>query len=218
MLIDLEGVAPDDLPEELAVSAVTMAELAAGPHATTDPDERARRQDRLQRAEATFDPLPVDAAVARAYGRIYVAAAGARSLDLLIAARRSRPRCRCTRETRMTSGGSSASSTWCSSNRRQARLEQHPGHMHRSTELRPAAARTADPTEARRVSGARRLGVGDGDDAQVGADGVTLAPAAARDHAESQREKSKDRRCHAPTVRAAEGAVIAASTGLRLGG
>ena len=82
-----------DLPAELAVSAVTLAELAAGPHATPDPQERARRQDRLQRAEATFEPLPVDANVARAYGRIYAAvsgagrkARGARSLDLLIAA------------------------------------------------------------------------------------------------------------------------------------
>jgi predicted nucleic acid-binding protein len=93
VLIGLEGVAPHDLPRELAVSSVTMAELAAGPHATTDPDERARRQDRLQRAESTFDSLPVDAAVARAYGRVYAAvtatgrkARGARSLDLLIAA------------------------------------------------------------------------------------------------------------------------------------
>jgi predicted nucleic acid-binding protein len=43
-----------------------------------------------QRAEATFDRLPVDTAVARAYGRMYAAAGrkarGARSLDLLIAA------------------------------------------------------------------------------------------------------------------------------------
>lgn len=92
-MIDLEQADPKHLPTELAVSAVTMAELAAGPHATADPDERARRQDRLQRAEATFDPLPVDAGVARAYGRIYAAvssagrkARGARSLDLLIAA------------------------------------------------------------------------------------------------------------------------------------
>lgn len=75
------------------MSAVTMAELAAGPHATEDPDERARRQDRLQRAEATFDPLPVDVGVARAYGRVYAAvvaggrkARGRRALDLLIAA------------------------------------------------------------------------------------------------------------------------------------
>ena len=75
------------------MSAVTLAELAAGPHATADSAERARRQDRLQRAEATFEPLAVDANVARAYGRIYAAVAGAgrktrgaRSLDLLIAA------------------------------------------------------------------------------------------------------------------------------------
>lgn len=93
VVIDLEHVAAGDLPTELAVSAITLAELAAGPHATADPDERARRQDRLQRAEATFEPLPVDASVARAYGRIYAAvtgagrqARGARSLDLLIAA------------------------------------------------------------------------------------------------------------------------------------
>jgi hypothetical protein len=82
-----------DLPLELAVSALTMAELAAGPHATTDPAERARRQDRLQRAEATFEPLPFDADVARAYGRVYASmlavgrkARGRRAMDLLIAA------------------------------------------------------------------------------------------------------------------------------------
>lgn len=78
---------------ELAVSAITMAELAAGPHATQDAEERARRQDRLQRAEAAFDPLPFDGEAARAYGRIYAAeiasgrkARGTRALDLLIAA------------------------------------------------------------------------------------------------------------------------------------
>jgi len=93
VVIDLELMESSDLPVELAVSAVTMAELAAGPHATADPAERARRQDRLQRAEATFEPLPVDAPVARAYGRVYAAAAaagretrGRRAFDLLIAA------------------------------------------------------------------------------------------------------------------------------------
>jgi len=93
VVIDLERIDPNDLPAELAVSAVTLAELAAGPHATADPAERARRQDRLQRTEATFEPLPVDGAVARAYGRLYVAVAAARrkararrALDLLIAA------------------------------------------------------------------------------------------------------------------------------------
>lgn len=81
------------LPEELAISAVTLAELAAGPHATSDDAERARRQDRLQRTEATFEPLPLDADAVRAFGRIYVAALATgrktprrRALDLLIAA------------------------------------------------------------------------------------------------------------------------------------
>lgn len=93
VVIDLGRVDPADLPSEIAVSAVTLAELAAGPHATGDPDERARRQDRLQRTEATFESLPVDGAVARAYGRVYAAVAGAgrqargrRAFDLLIAA------------------------------------------------------------------------------------------------------------------------------------
>jgi predicted nucleic acid-binding protein len=93
VVVDLDRIDPADLPVELAVSAVTLAELAAGPHATSDPAERARRQDRLQRAESTFNPVPLDAAVARAYGRVYAAVAaagrkarGRRALDLLIAA------------------------------------------------------------------------------------------------------------------------------------
>lgn len=93
VVIDLELIEPADLPMEIAVSAITMAELAAGPHATTDVAERARRQDRLQRAEATFEPLPVDTTVARAYGRVYAAvsetgrkARGRRAADLFIAA------------------------------------------------------------------------------------------------------------------------------------
>ncbi len=93
MIVDLERLDPSLLPIESAVSAITMAELAAGPHATQDPDERARRQDRLQRAEAVFDPLPFDAEASRAYGRVYAAvmaagrkARGARAVDLLIAA------------------------------------------------------------------------------------------------------------------------------------
>ena len=93
VVIDLDLIDAADLPAEVAVSAITMAELAAGPHATTDSAERARRQDRLQRAEATFEPLPVDADVARAYGRVYAAvgaagrrARGRRAVDLLIAA------------------------------------------------------------------------------------------------------------------------------------
>ena len=93
VIIDLDRVDEALLPLEVAISAITMAELAAGPHAAADADERARRQDRLQRTEAAFDPLPFDAEASRAYGRIYAAvvasgrrARGARAVDLLIAA------------------------------------------------------------------------------------------------------------------------------------
>lgn len=93
VVIDLERLDPSALPLESAISAITLAELAAGPHATSDPDERARRQDRLQRVEAVFDALPFDAEASRAYGRVYAAVAsagrtarGARAVDLMIAA------------------------------------------------------------------------------------------------------------------------------------
>ena len=81
------------LPEEASVAAITLAELVAGVHATRDPNERARRQDRLQRVEATLEALPFDADAARAYGRVFAAitaggrkARGKRAIDLLIAA------------------------------------------------------------------------------------------------------------------------------------
>lgn len=92
-LIDLDRLPAQDLPSEVAVSAITMAELAAGPNATADPQERASRVGRLQAAETTFDQFPFDAAAARAYGRVYAAtlaagrrARGRRAPDLLIAA------------------------------------------------------------------------------------------------------------------------------------
>ena len=66
---------------------------AATSRATDDPKERSRRQDRLQRTEAAFDPLPFGADAARAYGRVFSAVMnagreprGARALDLLIVA------------------------------------------------------------------------------------------------------------------------------------
>jgi predicted nucleic acid-binding protein len=93
VLIDLERLEPSELPFEFAISALSLAELAAGPHAAGTVVERARRQDRLQRAEATMTMLPFDTATARAYGRVYAAvlagdrkARGARAVDLLIAA------------------------------------------------------------------------------------------------------------------------------------
>lgn len=93
VVIDIERIEHSRLPDEPLITAITLAELAAGPQATADATERARRQDRLQRAEAAFAPLPFGDGAARAYGRVYarVAAAGRkprgpRALDLLIAA------------------------------------------------------------------------------------------------------------------------------------
>ncbi|HEY1733317.1 MAG TPA: type II toxin-antitoxin system VapC family toxin [Acidimicrobiales bacterium] len=80
------------LPEEVAVAAVTLAELAAGPHLATSGPESARRQARLQQVEATFEPLPFDAAAARSYGLVAAAMVEVgrshrrRVADLLIAA------------------------------------------------------------------------------------------------------------------------------------
>ena len=90
VVIDLDRIDPARLPEESAIAAITLAELAAGPHATADQEERARRQDRLQWAASTRDALPFDDEAARAYGRVFAAvrAAGrntrARLADLLI--------------------------------------------------------------------------------------------------------------------------------------
>jgi predicted nucleic acid-binding protein len=92
VVIDQDVIDPALLPDESAIAAVTVAELAAGPHATDDQDERARRQDRLQWATSTWEPLPFDGDAARLYGRMFAAARAAgqtsrsRLADLLIAA------------------------------------------------------------------------------------------------------------------------------------
>ncbi|WFE47163.1 type II toxin-antitoxin system VapC family toxin [Verrucosispora sp. WMMD1129] len=70
IVIHLGALDPQELPEEMVISAVTLAELSAGPHHTDDPAERARRTSVLQHTEATFDPLPFDAEAARAFGLI----------------------------------------------------------------------------------------------------------------------------------------------------
>jgi predicted nucleic acid-binding protein len=91
VVIDHDVIDPQILPDESAISAITLAELAAGPHATDNSDERARRQDRLHWATATWDPLPFDDEGARVYGRVFAAARAAgqssrsRFTDLLIA-------------------------------------------------------------------------------------------------------------------------------------
>jgi len=92
VVIDLERIPVGKLPEQISISAITMAELSAGPAAAEDATERARRQDRLQRAESTFEPIPFGTQAARAYGRVYAAVLDqgrrprSRLADLLIAA------------------------------------------------------------------------------------------------------------------------------------
>ena len=81
-------------PGELegAISAASLAELHFGTLVATDPEERARRTQRLGIVEATFDPLALDAAVAREWGRLAAAVAQRggrprrRTVDLVIAA------------------------------------------------------------------------------------------------------------------------------------
>jgi predicted nucleic acid-binding protein len=91
VVIHLAAVDPAELPDEMVISAVTLAELSAGPHHASDPAERARRTSVLQHAEATFDPLPLDTAAARAFGQVSAAVLKAgrgtrrRVADLLIA-------------------------------------------------------------------------------------------------------------------------------------
>lgn len=80
------------LPDEIAISAITTAELAAGPLLAGDPIEAARRQTRLQEVETLLEPIAFDAAAARSYGLIVAAVVHEgqrprnRFADLLIAA------------------------------------------------------------------------------------------------------------------------------------
>src|SRR6056297_2197725 len=80
------------LPLEPLISTITLAELSVGPLVARTGSERAARQAHLQQAEADFDPLPFDAAAARAFGRVAASLrrAGrkpaARAYDALIAA------------------------------------------------------------------------------------------------------------------------------------
>lgn len=93
-------VDPDELPDEMAISAITLAELSAGPHQVRsnyeqsvydEHTERASRLEILQRAENEFDPIPFDAEAARIYGRVAAAVVRAgrlprrRLADLMIA-------------------------------------------------------------------------------------------------------------------------------------
>jgi len=87
-----EGVITRQLPDLPLICVITLAELSVGPLIATDAAERAKRQAVLQEVEAAFDPLPIDAAVARVFGRVGAelrrrgSKSKARSYDALIAA------------------------------------------------------------------------------------------------------------------------------------
>jgi predicted nucleic acid-binding protein len=93
-LLDTSVLIGTGIPEELegAISVASLAELHFGMLVATDPDERALRAQRLGVIEATFDPLLVDAAVAREWGRLAAAVSERggqprrRAIDLAIAA------------------------------------------------------------------------------------------------------------------------------------
>lgn len=91
------GIDPETLPDEIAISAITLAELCAGVHMVRGDDgqataERARRTDVLARTESEFDPIPFETEAARAFGLISAAVQARgrtprrRLADLMIAA------------------------------------------------------------------------------------------------------------------------------------
>lgn len=101
ILILRKWIDPAELPDEVAISAKTLAELSAGPHEVRRNDEqdaydehaeRARRLEILQRAESEFDPVAFDAEAARIFGRVTAAVIAAgrkprgRAAGLMIAA------------------------------------------------------------------------------------------------------------------------------------
>ena len=83
---------PELLPAEPLITSITLAELTVGPLVAASDEERAARQAHLQQAESDFEPLPFDAAAARAFGQVAASLrrsgrkTSARSYDAMIAA------------------------------------------------------------------------------------------------------------------------------------
>jgi tRNA(fMet)-specific endonuclease VapC len=83
---------PEHLPDEPAISTITLAELSVGPLVARTDQERAARLAHVQQAEADFEPIGFDVAAARTFGRVAsdLRQAGrkpsARAYDALIAA------------------------------------------------------------------------------------------------------------------------------------
>ncbi len=93
-LLDTSVLIADEwpLPDEAAISVASLGELHFGVQAAREPGERSRRLARLGVVEAEFSPIPVDAAIARAWGTLAAVSRERgiqprrRAMDLLIAA------------------------------------------------------------------------------------------------------------------------------------
>jgi predicted nucleic acid-binding protein len=90
--VDIGGLDATRFPAEIAVSALTLAELVIGPSAAGDDLQRARRQNQLLHLELNVETLDFDSSCARAYGLVHAAVTnvgrkprGARAIDLMIA-------------------------------------------------------------------------------------------------------------------------------------
>ena len=93
VVVSLGGITDaSGLPSRCFISAITLAELSVGPLVARNDPDRIARQSVLQQLETDFDPIPFDAAAARAFGRVAaeLRASGrktsARAYDALIAA------------------------------------------------------------------------------------------------------------------------------------
>ncbi len=94
VVLDTSVLIADKPPADVAaaISVASLTELHFGVLVATDEDERARRMDRLAAVEAAFDPLPITAEIARAWGRLAAAITHRggnprrRQIDLAIAA------------------------------------------------------------------------------------------------------------------------------------
>ncbi|WP_327111566.1 type II toxin-antitoxin system VapC family toxin [Nocardia sp. NBC_01730] len=65
---EVQSALPDEA--EAAISAISLAELAAGLHSTKDPMKQARRQLQFQWVAKSFNPLAFDAETANVYGSL----------------------------------------------------------------------------------------------------------------------------------------------------
>ncbi|MGL5830104.1 MAG: type II toxin-antitoxin system VapC family toxin [Angustibacter sp.] len=91
IIIHLPRLDTTGLPDELVVSAITLAELTAGSHYAVDPITRAKRASLAQYTESVFEALPFNIEAARAFGIVSAAVLAhgrsprGRTADLMIA-------------------------------------------------------------------------------------------------------------------------------------